>query len=121
MNQNNEPSRAEPGTSGLANARTRTRSETIAARGRTRNRRQPGQWAKYSTGQWQHAASSKDLVGRSDLVDKNKKCRRGGCMQHLVFSRDSKDKQRTQDEPVQFGKNTARCNVWARAACGPGE
>lgn len=88
MNQNNEP---DWRTGGLAAWRMQGHArmgETIAARGRRRQRRQPGQWAKYSSGQWkqqQQRLGPLDLLG--DLrPNKNKKCRQGGCMQHLVFA-----------------------------------
>lgn len=103
MNQNNEPDwrtggRADGRTSGLANARTRTngrnncstRQEMTATTAWTMG--QVLEWTmeaaaarSSSTQQQQQRLGPLDLLG--DLrPDKNKKCRQGGCMQHLVFA-----------------------------------
>lgn len=78
-----------------------------AAGHETDDRPDNGPSTQLDNGNMQQAAQR---LGPLDLVDKNKKCRRGGCMQHLVFARDEQGRK-GQDEPVQFGKNTARCNV----------
>lgn len=85
MNQNNEQ---DGRTSGLANARTRTngrnncstRQETTATTAWTMG--QVLEWTMEAAAQQQQR-----LGPLADLrLDKNKKCRQGGCMQHLVFA-----------------------------------
>lgn len=114
-------------TSGLANARTRTngrnncstRQETTATTAWTMG--QVLEWTMEAAARrtQQQRLGPLDLLG--DLrLDKNKKCRQGGCMQHLVFAWPSQAWARTKrtrwvEEPVQFGEK--RCKMQPCATC----
>lgn len=121
MNQNNEPDWRTGGledgrASGLANARTRTngrnncstRQETTATTAWTMG--QVLEWtmeAAAARSTQQQRLGPLDLLG--DLrLDKNKKCRQGGCMQHLVFACPGQGKD--EKDTVSRGTGT----VWRK-------
>lgn len=76
-----------------------------------------GPSTRVDNGNMQQAAQQWQRLGPLDLVDKNKKCRQGGCKQHLVSARDSKDEK---DKTNRYSlAKTQQDATWARAACCP--